>query len=48
VRAKSSISATFYTGKVQVKHSYKFSDLISHKLKLNKLKVQWTGWYLKL
>jgi len=45
VTAESSISATFYRGKVQVKLSYKVNELIRHKLELDELKVQWTGWY---
>jgi hypothetical protein len=45
VRAESSISAMFYRGKVQVKHSYKVNELIHHKLELDELKVHWTGRY---
>ena len=48
MRAESSISAVFYRGKVQVKHSYKVNEILRHKLELDELKVQWTGWYLKL
>ena len=33
---------------MQVKHSYKVNELIRHKLELDELKVQWTGWYLNL
>jgi len=39
VRAESSISATLYRDKVQVKHSYKLNELIRHKLELDELKV---------
>jgi len=48
VTAESSIRTTFYRDKVQVKHSCKFNELIRHKLEVDELKVQLTGWYLKL
>ena len=46
MRAESFISAVFRRDKVQVKHSYKVNEPIRHKLELDELKVQWTGWYL--
>ena len=38
MRGESSISATLYRDKVQVKHSYKVNELIRHKLELDELK----------
>jgi len=39
VRAESSVSAVFYKGKLQGKHSFKLSEIPRHYLKLDELKI---------